>query len=146
MLAICAICLGVELIAVFVMVVGRSVFNHVPLWTDQMSLMALVWMSIVSISLAFYDESHMRVELLDMFAPKIVITVLKYSSNIVITVVSAMMIIQGMKLFDLTKNARLSGFRVSEGLFYIPLLICGLTSAYMNIFCIVRRIKGDAKK
>ena len=142
LLGVCVLCLAIEIVSVFIMVTGRFLFNKVPLWCDQMSLIALVWMALISVSLAFYDGSHMRVELLDMFAPKWVIDALKYLSNILITVVSVMMIFQGYKLFDLTKNYTLSGFRVSEGLYYIPLMICGLGSVYMNIFCIIRRMKG----
>lgn len=80
--AVCVACLGIELFAVIVMVVGRFVFNSVPLWTDQLSLMALVWMSMVSITLALYDESHMRVELVDRFLPPQAVIALKYLSNV----------------------------------------------------------------
>ncbi len=146
LLAVCVLCLGIEIVSVFIMVTGRFLFNTVPLWCDQMSLIALVWMALISVSLAFYDGSHMRVELLDMFAPKVFIDILKYLSNILITAVSVAMIFQGYKLFDLTKNYTLSGFRVSEGLYYIPLMICGLGSVYMNIFCMIRRMKGDEPK
>lgn len=146
LLAICVFCLIMEIVSVTVMVTGRFVFNDVPLWCDQMSLIALVWMALISISLAFYDESHMRVELVDMFAPKWVIDGLSHMANILISIVSVMMIFQGYKLFDLTKNYMLSGFKVSEGLYYIPLMIGGLGSVYMNIFCIVRRIKGGEDK
>lgn len=146
LLGICVLCLILEIISVTVMVTGRFVFNDVPLWCDQMSLIALVWMALISIALAFYDESHMRVELLDIFAPKWVINVLSYFANVLIIIVSVMMVVQGYRLFDLTKTYILSGFRVSEGLYYIPLMIGGLGSVYMNIFCIVRRAKGGAGK
>ena len=146
LLAVCVLCLAIEIVSVFIMVTGRFLFNVVPLWCDQMSLIALVWMALISVSLAFYDGSHMRVELLDMFAPKWVIDLLKYLANVLIIIVSVMMVFQGYKLFDLTKNYTLSGFRVSEGLYYIPLMICGLGSVYMNIFCIIRRMKGYESK
>ena len=144
--AICVACLGIELFAVIVMVVGRFVFNSVPLWTDQLSLMALVWMSMVSITLALYDESHMRVELLDRFLPPKAVTALKYLSNVVVAVFSFFMITEGYALFDLTKEVRLSGFRVSKGLMYLPLLLCGIGSIYMCVFCIVRRIKEGRER
>lgn len=142
LLGICVLCLILEIFSVTVMVTGRFVFNDVPLWCDQMSLLALVWMALISIALAFYDESHMRVELMDIFAPNWVIKALGYFANILIIIVSVMMVVQGYRLFDLTKNYMLSGFHVSEGLYYVPLMIGGLGSVYMNIFCIVRRAKG----
>ena len=139
--AVCVVCLGVELFAVIVMVVGRAAFNSVPLWADQLSLMALVWMSMVSITLALYYESHMRVELVDRLLPAKAVNALKYMSNIVMAVFSFFMITEGFSLFDLTKEVRLSGFRVSKGLMYLPLLLCGIGSIYMCVFCIVRRLK-----
>lgn len=138
---LCVLCLGVELFAVIVMVVGRFVFNSVPLWTDQLSLMALVWMAIVSVTLALYDESHMRVELFDRKLPPKVITTLKYLSNVLIGVFSAFMVKEGIVLFRLTSGVHLSGLRVSQGLMYLPLIVGGVGSIYMCIFCVVRRIK-----
>lgn len=139
--AVCVICLGVELFAVIVMVSGRFLFNSVPLWSDQLSLMALVWMAMISITLALYDESHMRVELIDRVLPEKAVRAIKYVANVLVAVFSFFMITEGLELFELTKGVRLSGFRVSKGLMYIPLIICGIGSVYMSVFCIIRRIK-----
>lgn len=138
---ICVMCLAVEIVSVTVMVTGRYVFNKVPLWCDQMSLMALVWMAIISVTLSLYDENHMRVELIDKLLPKKAINVLKYFSNAIICVFSALMVRHGITLVDLNKSITMSGFRVSQALLYLPLVICGLGSVYMCIFCIVRRVK-----
>ena len=136
---LCVFCLAVELFSVFVMVCGRYIFNHVPAWCDQMSFMALVWMSIVSIALGLYNEDHMRVELFDkVFPPKMVI-ILKYVSNVIIIIFSLLMIRYGFILVNLTKKVILSGFRVSTSLMYRPLVICGISSIYISIFCMVRR-------
>lgn len=141
--AICVLALGIELVAVIVMVIGRYIFRNVPVWTEQMSTMALVWMSVVSISLALYKEDHMRVEIFDKIFPAKFVSFLKYLSNVIIIIFSALMIKYGVVLVELTKNVILSGFHVSTGLLYIPLIICGASSIYMSIFCMVRRYKED---
>lgn len=142
---ICVLCLIVELAAVLIMVVGRYVFNKVPVWCDQLSLMALVWMVILSITLALYRETHMRVELIDrLFSPK-AIQALKYISNVIILIFSAVMTYHGTVLVELTWNTRLSGFRVPQGLMYLPLVLCGAVSVYMSVFCMVRRGKESGK-
>ncbi len=138
---ICVLCLITELVSVMIMVTGRYIFNKVPSWCDQLSLMALVWMVILSITLALYKESHMRVELIDRLLPPKVINILKYLSNVIILIFSVLMIYHGSVLVELTWKAKLSGFRVPQGLMYLPLVICGVVSVYMCIFCIVRRMK-----
>lgn len=138
---ICVLCLGTELCSVIVMVVGRYVFNSVPLWADQMSLLALVWMAMISVTLALYDESHMRMELIDRLLPPKAVTALQYLSNLLVGGFSIFMITEGAALFDLTKGVSLSGLHVSKGLMYLPLILGGIGSVYMCIFCIVRRIK-----
>jgi len=143
--AICVLTLAIEFIAVTVMVVGRYVFNSVPIWTEQMSLMALAWMSIISIVLALYNEDHMRVEVFDNIFPARFIEFLKYLSNIIIIIFSALMIKYGVILVNLTKKVILSGFHVSTALMYVPLVICGAGSIYMSIFCMVRRYKEGKK-
>lgn len=136
---ICVLCLGIELFSVFVMVCGRYIFNNVPTWCDQLSYMALVWMSIISIALGLYNADHMRVEIFDRIFPEKLITVLKYLSNIIIIIFSVLMIKYGMILIELTKKVILSGFRVSTSLMYWPLVICGISSIYISVFCMVRR-------
>lgn len=145
MVAICIACLATEIFAVLVMVVGRYVFSSVPLWCDQLSLMALIWMAIISISLAIYDETHMRVELIDMALSKKAIDALKYFANLLVLGFSALMIVHGIRLVKLNWRVMISGFHVSTGYMYLPLIICGVVSCYMSIFCIIRRWKENEK-
>lgn len=142
---ICVLCLIIELISVLIMVTGRHVFNKVPAWCDQLSLMALVWMVILSITLALYKESHMRVELIDRVLPEKTVNILKYISNVIILIFSVLMTYHGAVLVELTWKNKMSGFRVPQGLMYLPLVICGVVSVYMCIFCIVRRMKEGKK-
>ena len=143
--AICVLCLATELVSVLVMVVGRYVFNKVPSWCDQLALLALVWMVVLSITLAIYHESHMRVELADAFAPKKVLTALKYLANIAGLIFSVLMVYHGFVLVDLVKVAKISGLKISQSFQYLPLVICGIVSIHMSIFCIVRRIVEGEK-
>lgn len=142
--AICVLCLATELVSVLVMVVGRYVFNKVPSWCDQLALLALVWMVILSIALAIYHESHMRVELIDQLASKKVVTVLKYIANVAGLIFSILMVQHGFVLVNLVKVAKISGLKISQSFLYLPLIICGIASIYMSIFCMVRRVvEGD---
>ena len=142
--AICVLCLATELVSVLVMVVGRYVFNKVPSWCDQLALLALVWMVVLSIALAIYHESHMRVELIDTFVSKKAVTGLKYFANIASLIFSVLMIYHGFVLVDLVKVAKISGLKISQSYLYVPLVICGVISTHMSIFCMVRRVvEGD---
>lgn len=142
--ALCVLCLAIELVSVLTMVTGRYVFNKVPSWCDQLSLVALVWMVILSIALAIYHESHMRVELVDTIAPKKVITALKYVANIAGLAFSVLMVHHGFVLVDLVKVSKIAGLKISQSYLYLPLIICGIVSIHMSIFCIVRRaVEGD---
>ena len=138
---ICVLSLAAEFFSVIIMVVGRYVFNSVPLWTERLSVIALVWMSIVSISIGLYHDEHMRVEIFDNVFPPKFVEFLKYLSNIIIIIFSVLMIKYGVTLVNLTKKVLLSGFPVSTAFMYIPLVICGVSSIYMSIFCMVRRYK-----
>lgn len=137
---ICIACLVVELASVLIMVVGRYVFNAVPAWCDQLSLLALVWMVILSITLALYKESHMRVEVIDRVLSPRTVHALKYVSNVIVLIFSVLMTCHGAVLVELTWKVKLSGLRVSQGLMYLPLVICGVVSIYMCVFCIIRRV------
>ena len=139
--ALCVVCLFTELISVMIMVTGRFIFNKVPLWCDQLSLMALVWMAMLSITLGVCKESHMRVELIDNILPAKGILVLRLIANVLVLIFSFFMITEGAALVKLTWKVKLSGFRVTKALMYIPLVICGVVSVYMCIFNIYKKIR-----
>ena len=66
-------------------------------------------------------------------------------ANIAGLIFSVLMVYHGFVLVDLVKVAKISGLKISQSFQYLPLVICGIVSIHMSIFCIVRRIVEGEK-
>ena len=58
---------------------------------------------------------------------------------------SVLMVWHGFVLVDLVKVAKIAGLKISQSYLYLPLIICGIASVHMSIFCIVRRVVEGEK-
>lgn len=143
--AVCVVFLTLQVMSIIVMVVGRYFFNHVPRGIEEFALFCMVWLSLLSISLSIRDDSHIKMEIIDVIvAPKKI----KYFQNfasLVNIAFSTCMVLYGIKLVKLTSTNTMSTFRISEGFLYLAIPVSGalmvLTSAIM-IYENLRRTKN----
>jgi TRAP-type C4-dicarboxylate transport system permease small subunit len=124
------------------MATGRYVLKNVPIWTEQFALFCLVWFSMLSVSLAVKDDSHIRMELLDYFLPEKHIWIFEYFAYIVALVFSLYMITNGVFLMELSKGVQMSGMRISESYLYLSLPVAGFCTAYMALYRIIAKLLG----
>lgn len=139
---LCVAFLTLQLLTIVLMATGRYVLKNVPIWTEQFALFCLVWFSMLSVSLAVKDDSHIRMELVDYFLPERHIWIFEYFSYAVALVFSVYMIINGIFLMELSRGVQMSGMRISESYLYLSLPVAGFCTAYMALFRIVSKLSG----
>ena len=61
----CMLCLAGQVVIISYAVVGRFVLNHSPAWAEEISRILMVWMSLLSASLAVKDKTHVRMTVFD---------------------------------------------------------------------------------
>ena len=98
---ICKILLIVDILVTTLAVCGRYIpFIPNPAWTEQVVLTCMVYLAVLSATLAIRKNAHIRMTALDKYMNKTVIQVLDVLADIAVLALGVILLIQGMKLFN----------------------------------------------
>ena len=59
------LCLAGQIVIISYAVFTRYVLNSSPSWAEEISRVLMIWMSLLAVSLAVKDDSHVRISFLD---------------------------------------------------------------------------------
>ncbi len=139
---ICVVLLTAQIVSILVMVAGRYFFGKVPPWSEQFALFCMIWFAMFSIALAVRDDSHVKMEAVDMLVSPKTLLWFKLFGNLCTLVFGIIMVIFGTRISMLTWSTMLSAFRVPSGLQYFSSVAGGL---FMITNAIVYCIETCAK-
>lgn len=144
---VCVVLLTLQTLAIITMVVGRYVFNKVPPWTEQFAIFAMVWFAMFSIALGVRNDAHVKVEIIDSFAPEKVVVGFKLFGCAATMVFGYIMVRYGLALSQMTWKSMLSAFRVPVGLQYASAVAGGVFMLFNGlVYCVELLAKQQAKK
>ena len=123
---ICVVLLTAQVVSILIMVAGRYFFSKVPVWSEQFSLFCMIWFAMFSIALAVRDDSHVKMEVVDMLVTPKILLGFKLFGNLCTLAFGVIMVIFGTKISALTWSTKLSAFRVPSGLQYFSAVAGGL--------------------
>lgn len=143
-MSFCKLCfIGMVLITAYV-VFGRFVLNKSPVWGEPIVLMCMVYMSLISASLAIRRDTHIRMTIIDFLVPQKVIDVFKALAQILIFGFSIFMIINGWQFAMLAGKNVITGVGIKSMWLYLSVPMAGVALALMElerfVAFIVRRI------
>ena len=96
MMFICKILLIADILVTCYMVIGRyASFIAAPVWGEQVVLTLMVYMAVLSATLAIRNNSHIRMTCFDPFLPKKLVMVLDIISDILVLVLGYVMLKYG---------------------------------------------------
>ena len=96
MMFICKILLIADILVTCYMVIGRYVsFIAAPVWGEQVVLTLMVYMAVLSATLAIRNNSHIRMTCFDPFLPKKLVMVLDLISDILVMILGFVMLKHG---------------------------------------------------
>lgn len=131
---LCRIFMIIQVLVVSYVVFGRFVLHKTPSWGEELSLLAMVWFSLLSASLAVNDDSHVRIGLIDSILPKKILLWLKRVFFILTFLFALFMFIEGTKLVLLTVETILPGTGISSAWRYLSLPVAGLCLMVVLIY------------
>jgi len=136
---LCMALMVIQVLIVCYVVFGRFVLHKTPSWGEEMSLLAMVWFSLISVSLAVNDDSHIRIGLIDSILPKKILLWLKRVYFILTFLFALFMTIEGIKIMLLTHKAIMPGTGISRVWLYLSLPLAGI-SLMLVLICKVRNV------
>lgn len=116
--AVCNTLLMIQIVAVTIVVGGRFVFSRSPAWGEELSLLAMVWFTMLSVGIGFRNENHIRMTVLDRVLPQKALMVLAIINDLTIFAFAAVLIKHGTDVVILNLNWMSSALRLSMGILY----------------------------
>ena len=138
---------GMVVVTAYV-VFGRFVLNNSPSWGEELALLCMVYMSMISAALAIRKDTHIRMTVIDLFLPEKVVNFFKGMAQVMIFCFSWFMIIYGWQFAQLMGRSMMTGLRVKSMYLYLAIPIAGVALCLMEIELLMGffyRIKGGKK-
>ena len=96
MMFICKLLLIADILVTCYMVIGRYLtFIPAPVWGEQVVLTLMVYMAVLSATLAIRSNAHIRMTCFDRYLPKKAVMVLDIISDILVMVLGYVMLVHG---------------------------------------------------
>ena len=131
MLFICKLLLIADIIITSVTVAGRYFpFFTAPHWGEEMVLTLMVYMAVLSATLAIRKRSHIRMTAFDKYLPRKVLLSLDLLADIAVLALGVVLLIEGMDVIKPTGNiAKFAKYSSLPGLsqiwMYLPVAVAG---------------------
>jgi TRAP-type C4-dicarboxylate transport system permease small subunit len=120
-------------------VFGRFVLNKTPQWGEEVALLNMVWLSMVSAVLAEMDDNHIRMNIIDRLLNKKLIRIRELVFNAINAAFSLVLIVEGFRLAFLTRKSIMPGSR-------LPVPILYLSVPFASIFLLIVILNKFVKK
>lgn len=144
-LFICKICLVLDILITCFSVLGRYVpFIPDPAWTEEIILMLMTYMAVLSAALAIRKKSHIRMSAFDRYLPSKLIRVLDILDDICVLILAVVMLVVGMN-FALRVGSH--GVYVSMPFLsrfwkYFPIPVAGLAMIVFELEALYQHFKS----
>ncbi len=133
-------------LTIFYQVILRFFFKKTPFWSEEISLVMMVWFGLLGATLGVRDDIHINVSfLIDLF-PKKVQKAFSYINNTLLLCFCGVMTAYSYKLINLTRFQTLPATHLTVSITYLPLLISGILIILYTFSKLVNKFKSDLKK
>jgi TRAP-type C4-dicarboxylate transport system permease small subunit len=137
--ALCMVLMCLMVLVVAWIVFGRYILNKTPAWGEEFSLMVMVWMGLLSGALGLRDDSHLRLTVIDFFAPKKFVRAVKIFCVLLILGFSALFFQQGIEITKIGMLNKMPGLGIPAAWFYLAAPVTGIL---MFVFALERLIRN----
>ena len=147
-LLLCKLLLVTEVIMACIVVGGRFIVNKSPGWGEDIILTCMIYMTMLSATLALRKNSHIRMTAFDKYLPKKVIFALDILADIAVFVFAIIILKEG---FTYSTGIGAKGFYtslpwLSKFWLYLPVPLSGIAIIFFEIEAIHNHIKAFLSK
>jgi len=126
-------CISLILILVVVQVVMRYVFNFPLVWSEELAVYSMVWLTFIGSALATKDKEHITVTIVTEFLPKKIRRVVMQMSRVITCIFLLIIIFYGSQLSFENFNVTSVANRIPMGYVYGIIPLGALAMLYYNL-------------
>lgn len=131
--AVCVILLGAQVLIVAGVAAGRYFFDYTPAWGEKTALLCMVWFCLMSATLALFDDSHLRMTLIDNFVSERAVRYLNILVMAFIFGFGCFMLAAGAGLAVLSARNTMAGLGISNIWLYASVPVTGLSFMVVSL-------------
>jgi TRAP-type C4-dicarboxylate transport system permease small subunit len=119
------------ILIVITQVMTRKIFNFVFFWSEEMTLLLLVWFAFMGMAIGFREDLHLGVDSFTAFLPDMLNRVLDKIIGISIFGFGVYLIIYGWEFTVMMNESTLAATKLPNSILYLVLPVSGvMTCAY----------------
>ena len=147
MLFICKLLLIADIIITSWSVAGRYIpFITDPHWSEEIILTFMVYMAVLSATLAIRKRSHIRMTAFDKYLPRKLLTALDLLADVAVLALGVVLLVEGAKVVSPTGNiakfAKYSSLpNLSQIWMYLPVAVAGVGMIIFELEQVFLRIE-----
>ena len=151
LLFICKLLLIADIIITSVTVAGRYFpFFTAPHWSEEIILTLMVYMAVLSATLAIRQRSHIRMTAFDKYLPRKALLCLDLLADIAVLILGVILLVEGAKVVSPTGNiakfAKYSSLpKLSQIWMYMPVPVAGVGMIIFELEQIFQHIEAFFK-
>ena len=127
---LCAAQLIAMLAIMFSQVVLRYVFKNPTSWSEELTLLILIWFGYLSMALGFGHDYHIALQSFTRRWPPAALRGLQILSDVLVLVIAVLMIRYGGVLVDKTMVQVMPALGISKSILYLSLIVTGAVTAF----------------
>lgn len=134
---------------VFLNVVMRYGFNSGIFWSEEISLVIVIWFTFIAMALGVKESLHINVDILPKKLPKAFFITLECMRDILVILIGAIMIYYGWKLTLNGAKSTLPATNIPNSINYLVLPIAGVfivLYAIIHLYEDIKKIQGGKAK
>ena len=139
---ICVFCLTMQTVLICILVVGRYIFKFVPPGTEELAVLCMVWTALLSMILSIRDDSHLKMELIDLFVSADKIKYFQVISGILTVTLSVFMLKYGIPLWKLRWGTTMTSIKMSNAWYYAVIPLAGVLIGFCGLAFTLNSIIG----
>jgi len=130
---LCKVLFIIMIVVTAYIVYGRYVLHSHPVWGEEVVLMAMTYMALISAGLAIRREAHMKMTVLDLILSEKTVDRLKLIATVSIMAFSLLMIGVGTKFTLVMRLSRMTGLQIATSWQYLAVPVAGVVLFLMTL-------------
>lgn len=130
-------------VIVFWQVFGRYVLNSSPTWTESLSLVIVLYVTLLGAAVGVRDAGHIGLESLLVMAPEKLRHRIEFVIHILVAGFGAAMVYNGLVLGMSVISYKIPNLALPEAVRYVPLVLSGVLIILFSIEHIIALLDGS---
>ena len=123
---VCSVLLTIQIVVISIVVFGRFVLSRSPAWGEELSLLCMVWFSMLSVAIGIRNENHIRITVLERILPRSWKNRVAVFNDLTVMAFAGLMVFNGWEIVLLNWNRVSSGIGITLRWLYLSVPAGGL--------------------